>query len=127
MTIATVTTANIAQTTSTPCVRTTRRSSHRTFWCAAGATDSAEELRRRSGTGPGAGSIEVSLQPPSEHALEPFRRRDQRVDVNACLDTLAVEQVHEILGRDVPGRARRVRATAETAAGRVQQRRAAVE
>ncbi len=49
------------------------------------------------------------------------------VDVDAGLDALPFEEVQEVLGRDVPRRVRRERAAAETADGRVEHRRAALE
>ena len=47
---------------------------------------------------------------------------DQRVEVDAGVDLHVLEHVHEILGDDVAGRARRVRAAAEPADRRVEPR-----
>ena len=63
----------------------------------------------------------------AELAGQPLGDRDQRVEVDAGLDALAVEQVDEVLGGDVAGRARRERAAAEAADGRVEDRRAVLE
>ena len=60
---------------------------------------------------------------PSSHSAT----RDQRVEVDARLDTLAVEQVDEILGADVAGRARRERAAADAADRRVEHGRARLQ
>ena len=64
---------------------------------------------------------------PPELAFEPLGDGDQRVEVDAGLDPLAVEQVDEILGADVPGRARRERAAADAADRGVEHRRAGLE
>ena len=48
-------------------------------------------------------------------AFEPRATGDQRVEVDARLDAFALEQIDEVLRRDVAGRARRVRAAAEAA------------
>ena len=50
-----------------------------------------------------------------ELAGEPLGDADQRVEVDAGLHALAVEQVDEVLGGDVARRARRERTAAEAA------------
>src|SRR5438034_7593681 len=73
------------------------------------------------------GAIDVALQAAAEDALQPLGDANQLVEIDAGLDALAVEQVHQVLGRDVPRRLRRVRAAAETADRRVEQRRPRLE
>ena len=48
-----------------------------------------------------AGAVDLTFELPPEHALEPLGDADQRVEVDARLDPLAVEQVDEVLGGDV--------------------------
>ena len=73
------------------------------------------------------GAVEVALERAAEHALEPLRDRDERVDVDARRDAFALEQPDEILRRDVARRARRERAAAEAADRRVEDGRARFE
>src|SRR2546423_15261123 len=72
------------------------------------------------GAGPRAGAVHLSLQTPAEHALEPLRDADERIEIDAGVDPLALQEIDEILGRDVPGRPRRVGTAAEAACGRVE-------
>ena len=58
---------------------------------------------------------------------EPLGHADQRVEVDAGDDALALEQVDEVLGRDVARGARRERAAAQAADRRVEQLHADVE
>ena len=74
---------------------------------------------RRACTWPG--------QLAADDVLREVRAVDQRVEVDAGVDPHVVEHVHEILGDDVAGRARRVRAAAEPADRRVEPTHAAVE
>jgi len=60
-------------------------------------------------------AVDLPLERPPEHALQPLRHFDQRVEVDAGFDPLAFEEVDEILGGDVAGRARSVGAAAEPA------------
>ena len=60
---------------------------------------------------------------PSSHCATSI----EGAQVDAGLDALAVEEVHEILGADVPGRAWRERAAADSTDGRVEHRRPGVE
>src|SRR5579871_6678837 len=76
---------------------------------------------------PGPGAVDVALERPAEEALEPRRRRDERVEVDARLDALAFEQVDEVLGRDVARGARGERTAAEAADRGVQHPRARLE
>src|SRR5581483_7835659 len=76
---------------------------------------------------PGAGAIDVAFEAAAEERLEPLGDGDERGEVDARLDPLALEQEDEILGRDVARRARRVRAAAEAADRRVEQPRARLE
>src|SRR5689334_23251463 len=69
-----------------------------------------------------AGPREHARQVLAELPTEPSRDRDERVEVDAGLDAEPAQQVDEILGRDVPGRVRRERATAGSAHRRVQRR-----
>src|SRR5215510_11152253 len=48
-------------------------------------------------------TIDLSLELAPEHALEPLGNRDELVEVDARLDPLAVEHVHEVFSRDVSG------------------------
>src|SRR6185312_12773939 len=59
--------------------------------------------------------------------LQPAGRLEQRIEVDARLDAVALELPDEVLGGDVAGRARRVRAAAEAADRRVEHLSAAVE
>ena len=68
---------------------------------------------------PGSGDASRSSSHPAT--------RDQRVEVDARLHALAVEEVDEVLGRDVARRVRGERAAAEAADGRVEQRRARLQ
>ena len=61
------------------------------------------------------GAVDAAGELAAEQRFEPLRHRDQRVEVDAGLDSLAVEEVEHVLGGDVPGRARRERAAAEAA------------
>src|SRR3954465_11611015 len=84
----------------------------------------AEELsapRRYSSAG------ELPWQVSSENAGDPERCVDERIEVDAGLDALALEQVDEVLGGDVPGRARSEGAAAEPADRGVQDGRAGLE
>src|SRR5439155_1614850 len=74
-----------------------------------------------------AGAVDLSRQLAAEHAFEPLRDPDQRVEVDARLDALAVEQVDEILGADVPGRPRSEGAAADASDRRVEHARARLE
>src|SRR3954454_17931484 len=81
----------------------------------------AEELsapRRYSSAG------ELPWQVSSENAGDPERCVDERIEVDSGLDALALEQVDEVLGGDVPGRARSEGAAAEPADRGVQAGRA---
>ena len=62
-----------------------------------------------------AGTVDLTFELSAEYALEPVGDADQRLEVDARLDSLAVQRVDEVLGRDVPGRARRERAAANAA------------
>src|ERR1700737_5012033 len=75
----------------------------------------------------GAGPVDLAFELPAEHALEPFGDADQPAKVDARLDPLAVQQVDEILCRDVAGRPRGERAAADSADGRVEQGRARLD
>ena len=68
-------------------------------------------MHRRGRPGPGAAA---------EDSLEPLRDADQRVEVDPRLYALAVEEEDEILGGDVARCARRERAAAEPAHGRLE-------
>src|SRR3712207_9133244 len=69
-------------------------------------------------------AVDAAGQLAAQRALEPLRDADQRLEVDARLDALALEQVDEVLRGDVPRRARRERAAAEAADGRVEDGRA---
>src|SRR5262249_26591350 len=71
--------------------------------------------------------VELPLEPPAEHAFEPARDLDDRVDVDAGLDAVAMELPREVPGRAVPGPLRRDRAAAEPADRGVEDGRAALE
>src|SRR5207244_5036808 len=71
--------------------------------------------------------MDIPLELPPEHAFQPFGDRDDRIQVDARLDALALEQIEEILRRDVAGRARGVRAAAEPAHRRVEEACARLE
>src|SRR5439155_4206246 len=51
----------------------------------------------------------------AEQRLEPLWHLDERVEIDPGLDAFPLEQEDEILGGDVPGRARRVGAAAQAA------------
>src|SRR6266852_7403920 len=55
-----------------------------------------------------AGSVDLAFELPTEHALEPFGDADQRAEVDARLDPLAVQHVDEVLRCYVACRSRRV-------------------
>src|SRR4051794_3360591 len=74
-----------------------------------------------------AGPVDLAFEPAAEHAFEPLGNSDQRVEVDAGLDSFALEQVDEVLGRDVACRARGVWAAAEAADRRVEHFGAGVE
>src|SRR5579859_1732730 len=75
----------------------------------------------------GAGPVDLTFELPAENALEPFGDADQPAEVDARLDPLAVQQVDEVLRRDVAGRPRGERAAADSAHGRVEQARARLD
>src|SRR5690349_992378 len=77
--------------------------------------------------GPASGAVHVTLERPAEDASEPVRDADQCVEVDPGLDALPLEEVDEILGRDVAGCAGRERTAAEAAHRGVENARAAVE
>src|SRR6266545_3792815 len=81
----------------------------------------------RSGARPGAGAVDLPLESTGEDSFEPFRRRDERVEIDAGFDPVPREEVDEIFGCDVPRRPRRVRTAAEPAARRVEQARTGLE
>ena len=67
--------------------------------CASTASASAWTRRRPSWVSrPGRPGRELAAEQP----FEPLRHLDERVEVDAGLDAVALEQVDEILGRDVP-------------------------
>src|SRR5690349_9765619 len=57
--------------------------------------------------------VDLAFELATEDAFEPLGDVDHRVEVDAGLDPFVLEQVDEILGRDVPARARGVRAAAQ--------------
>src|SRR6266508_5937626 len=65
----------------------------------------------------GTSPVDLALELAAEDALEPRGDGDQRLQVDSGLDALAVQEVHEILRRDVAGGARRERAAADPADG----------
>ena len=78
--------------------------------------------------GEAAGAVDAARVAPGRAAPRATcATRDQRVEVDAGLDALAVEQVEHVLGGDVAGRARRERAAAEAADRRVEDRRARLD
>ena len=97
-----------------PLRRRRRRSTPRSGYALSG------EVARRAARRPGQVAARAS---PDSHSAD----LDQRVEVDAGLHALAVEQVDEVLGGDVAGRARRERAAAEAADGGVEDRRAVLE
>ena len=70
------------------------------------------------------GAVDAAGELAAEQLVEPGGDLDQRVEVDAGLDPLALEQVEDVLGGDVAGRARRERAAAEAADRGVEQGRA---
>src|SRR4051794_9539486 len=71
------------------------------------------ELRARAGT------QHLRWQGPTHEALGLAGGFEHRVEVDAGVDTHVLDHVHEVLGADVAGRARRVRAAAEPTDGGV--------
>src|SRR5204862_3942989 len=90
-----------------------------------GTTVSGQSSGTASGKVPR--SVELALERPAEHALEPLRDRDQGVQVDPGLDSVAFEHVHEVLSGDVARSLGRERAAAETADRRVERGRASLE
>src|SRR5580765_2789856 len=74
-----------------------------------------------------AGTVDLTFELPTEHALEPLGDADQRAEVDARLDPLAVQHVDEVLRCDVAGRARRERTAADASHRRVEQDRARLD
>src|ERR671930_1182438 len=74
-----------------------------------------------------AGAVELSLEASPEDVLEPRRDFAQSGEVEARLDALALEEVDEILGRDVAARAGREWASAEAPDGGVEDGGAGLE
>src|SRR5918996_1091856 len=72
-------------------------------------------------------AVDVSLERALQHALEPFGDADQRLQVDPGLDALAVEDVDEALGPDVPGRPRGEGASADASDGCVEHRGSSLE
>src|SRR5882672_3135361 len=68
-----------------------------------------------------AGSVDLTFELPTEHALEPFGDADQSAEVDARLDPLAVQHVDEVLRRDVARRPRREGTAADASDRRVEQ------
>src|SRR6478672_8832693 len=83
-----------------------------------GLTDGYALSRETTRSRPRARAMDVPLELPAEQGLEPPGDRDERVEVDARRDAFALEEIHEILGRHVAGRARGIRAAAEPADGR---------
>src|SRR5438094_4508310 len=71
--------------------------------------------------------MDVALERAAEHLLQPARHGHERAEVDAGLDPLSLEQVDEILGRHVAGRAWREGTAAEAADGCVEHMRAGLE
>src|SRR2546425_11925772 len=69
----------------------------------------------RSAARPCSGAVDLALEAAPEQTLEPDRGLDERIEIHAGFDPVAFQQVDEILGREVPRRARRGRTAAETA------------
>src|SRR3954471_2229540 len=70
--------------------------------------------------GPCPRAVDVALERAAEHLLQPARDVHEGTEVDAGLDPLSLEQVDEILGRHVAGRARREGTAAEAADGCVE-------
>jgi len=77
------------------------------------------ENRQRSEPGARAGAQHVGRQLLADRSLGERGHIQQHVDVHAGRDAHVVEHRHDFLGGDVAGGARRVRATAEAADGRI--------
>ena len=54
--------------------------------------------------------VNLTLERTPKEIFQPLRDREKGVEIDAGFDALAVEQVDEVLGRDVPGRTRCERA-----------------
>src|SRR5918996_5332788 len=85
--------------------------------------------RRASGgrCGEGPSAVELALEAPPEDAFEPLGDADQAVEVDPGVDSLALEEVHEILGGDVAGCLRREGAPPEPSDRGVDERRSGLE
>ena len=80
--------------------------------CAARVLPAAPRLRARTGR---AGTVDLALELPPEDAFEPLGDATSASRSTPGLDPFAVEEIDEVLGRDVPGRPRREGAAAEPA------------
>ena len=63
----------------------------------------------------------------AQQAFQPLRDGNEGVDIDTRIDPLAVEEVDEVLGRDVARGPRRVRTAAEAADGCVEHTRASFD
>lgn len=67
------------------------------------------------------GAMKLALERPAQHAFEPVRSFKEALERHARFDSLPVEEVDEIFGRDVPGCPWCERTSADSADGRVKQ------